>query len=87
MRRVRLAVGLVCRPHSGFCILDSSPRLWLSMVNLETGKRNVFLKVPARTSITSRWSPDSRWIVFQVESDAESVTAVRRSLYRRPGAE
>jgi Tol biopolymer transport system component len=41
-----------------------------SMVNLETGKRSLFLERPGRSVYSFRWSPDSRWIAFQSESEA-----------------
>jgi Tol biopolymer transport system component/tRNA A-37 threonylcarbamoyl transferase component Bud32 len=41
-----------------------------SMTNLETGNRSLFLESPGRSVYSFRWSPDSRWIVFQAESEA-----------------
>jgi len=50
-----------------------------SMVNLETEKRSLFLESPGRSVWSFRWSPDSRWIVFQAES-----AAGRSQLYVAP---
>ena len=59
-----------------------------SMTNLETGTRSLFLESPGKSLYHFRWSPDSRWIVFQAESrTVRRSRPVRRSLYRRRGAE
>src|SRR5262245_10104241 len=39
-----------------------------SISNLETGTRSVFLENPGRSVFQFRWSPDSRWIAFQVDT-------------------
>jgi len=51
--------------HFGF----KSPSVVASMLNLETGKRSVFLESPGKNIYGVRWSPDSRWIVLQAESE------------------
>ena len=40
-----------------------------SMLNLETGKRSVWLESPGKNLYSFQWSPDSRWIVFQVAGE------------------
>ena len=50
-----------------------------SMVNLETGNRRLFLESPGRSVYGFRWSPDSRWIVFQAKN-----AAGRTQLYVAP---
>ncbi len=48
------------------------------MVNLETGKRGVFLERPGADLFEFRWSPDGRWIVFA------SAQSDRRRVYVAP---
>ena len=50
-----------------------------SMLNLETGKRSVFLESPGKNLYNLRWSPDSRWIVFRLR-----VKQVGHRLYVAP---
>jgi Tol biopolymer transport system component len=40
------------------------------MLNLETGKQSMFLESPGKDLINVHWSPDGRWIVFQVLGEA-----------------
>jgi Tol biopolymer transport system component/predicted Ser/Thr protein kinase len=53
------------------------------MVNLETRNQSLFLESPGKSLYGFRWSPDSRWIVFQAESEAQR-TAARSQLYVAP---
>ena len=43
------------------------------MTNLETGTRSLFLEIPGKSLYQFRWSPDSRWIVFQAENSKQYV--------------
>jgi eukaryotic-like serine/threonine-protein kinase len=43
-----------------------------AMLNLETGKRSVFLERPGIDLYTFRWSPDGRWIAFQAQQADKS---------------
>jgi Tol biopolymer transport system component len=53
-----------------------------SMVNLQTGNRSLFLESPGKSLYNFRWSPDSRWIVFQAENSQQYVT--NSTLYVAP---
>lgn len=45
------------------------------MLNLETRNDRLFLEIPGRSLYGFRWSPDSRWLVFQAEETQQYVAA------------
>lgn len=52
------------------------------MTNLETRHRSLFLEIPGKSLHHFRWSPDSRWLVFQAEETHQYVTS--STLYVAP---
>jgi len=52
------------------------------MTNLETRNRSLFLESPGKSLYGFRWSPDSRWIVFQAEESHQYVAS--STLYVAP---
>ncbi len=65
--------------HKRFLHFGFTSSVVASMMNLETGKQSVFLESPGKNLYSFGWSPDDRWIVFQVES-----VASRSRLYVAP---